>query len=84
MTPLEEQKLSKRDRMAEFFYLGLRMTSGVAKAEFVKRFGLSAEAVYGDVLRTLVAQQLLEDTGTSYRLTPFGRDVSNQVLYRFL
>ncbi|MDY3817669.1 MAG: radical SAM family heme chaperone HemW [Lachnospiraceae bacterium] len=83
-TPREEQKLSKRDRMAEFFYLGLRMTSGVAKAEFVKRFGLSAEAVYGDVLRTLVAQQLLEDTGTSYRLTPFGRDVSNQVLYRFL
>ena len=83
-TPREEQKLSKRDRMAEFFYLGLRMTSGVAKAEFVKRFGLSAEAVYGDVLRTLVAQQLLEDTETSYRLTPFGRDVSNQVLYRFL
>lgn len=82
--PQEVQKLSKRDRMAEFFYLGLRMTAGVAKAEFVRRFGLSAEAVYGDVLKELVAQQLLEDTGTSYRLTPFGRDVSNQVLYRFL
>lgn len=83
-TPREVQKLSKSDRMAEFFYLGLRMTAGVAKAEFVRRFGLGAEAVYGDVLKDLVGQELLEDTGTHYRLTPFGRDVSNQVLYRFL
>lgn len=82
--PCEVQHLSKNDRMAEFFYLGLRMTAGVAKAEFVRRFGLSAEAVYGDVLNELTAQELLADTGTHYRLTPYGRDVSNQVLYRFL
>ena len=82
--PRDVQNLSKGDRMAEFFYLGLRMTAGVAKAEFVRRFGLGAEAVYGDVLRDLVDQKLLDDTGTHYRLTPFGRDVSNQVLYRFL
>ena len=82
--PREAQKLSQNDRMAEFFYLGLRMTAGVSKAEFVRRFGLGAEAVYGDVLKDLVTKELLEDTGTHYRLTPFGRDVSNQVLYRFL
>ena len=82
--PREVQKLSKGDGMAEFRDLGLRMTAGVAKAEFVRRFGLGAEAVYGDVLRDLVDQKLLDDTGTHYRLTPFGRDVSNQVLYRFL
>lgn len=83
-SPRDVQKLSKTDRMAEFFYLGLRMTEGVAKAEFVRRFGLSAVSVYGDVLKDLVERKLLEDTGTHYRLTPFGRDVSNQVLYRFL
>lgn len=82
--PREVQHLSKNDRMAEFFYLGLRMSAGVAKSEFVRRFGLRAEAVYGDVLAELAAQELLDDTGTRYRLTPFGRDVSNQVLYRFL
>lgn len=82
--PREVQHLSKKDRMAEFFYLGLRMSAGVAKADFVRRFGLCAEAVYGDVLRDLTAKELLADTGTHYRLTPFGRDVSNQVLYRFL
>lgn len=80
----EEQRLSKEDRMAEFFYLGLRMTQGVEKAEFVRRFGMRAEQVYGDVLAQLVSQQLLEDTGSGYRFTPYGRDVSNQVLYRFL
>lgn len=80
----EEQCLSKEDRMAEFFYLGLRMTQGVEKAEFVRRFGMRAEQVYGEVLAQLVSQQLLEDTGSGYRFTPYGRDVSNQVLYRFL
>lgn len=82
--PRDEQKLSKADRMAEFFYLGLRLTAGVEKSEFVGRFGMSAEAVYGAVLKDLLAQNLLEDTGRNYRLTPFGRDVSNQVLYHFL
>jgi coproporphyrinogen III oxidase-like Fe-S oxidoreductase len=40
--------------------------------------------VYGSVLTQMVEEKLLEDTGSRYRLTPFGRDVSNQVLYRFL
>ncbi len=80
----EVQHLTKDERMAEFFYLGLRMTAGVKKADFVARFGLRAEQVYGAVLTELVTQQLLEDTGSAYRLTPFGRDVSNQVLWRFL
>lgn len=80
----EKQPLSKEDRMAEFFYLGLRMTQGVEKAVFVQHFGMRAEQVYGEVLAQLVEQRLLEDTGSGYRLTPYGRDVSNQVLYRFL
>jgi oxygen-independent coproporphyrinogen-3 oxidase len=83
-SPYERQHLSKTDRMAEFFYLGLRMCGGVAKSDFVQRFGLAADQVYGPVLSGLVAEELLEDTGSHYRLTPFGRDVSNQVLYRFL
>lgn len=83
-SPREEQVLTKADQMAEFFYLGLRMTQGVQKSAFVARFGMHPEQVYGEVLTELVMQELLVDTGTGYRLTPFGRDVSNQVLYRFL
>ena len=80
----EWQRLSKEDRMAEFFYLGLRMSEGVKKSEFVRRFGVRADQVYGEVLAQLIDQGLLLDTRDGYRLTPFGRDVSNQVLYRFL
>jgi oxygen-independent coproporphyrinogen-3 oxidase len=83
-SPYERQHLSKTDRMAEFFYLGLRMCAGVAKADFFQRFGMSMEQIYGEVLTELVEEKLLEDTGSRYRLTPFGRDVSNQVLYKFL
>lgn len=83
-SPRDVQKLSKNDCMAEFFYLGLRMSAGVAKADFVAQFGLRAEQVYAAVLPELIREGLLEDTGTHYRLTDYGRDVSNRVLWRFL
>lgn len=83
-SPRDVQKLSKNDCMAEFFYLGLRMSAGVAKADFVAQFGLRAEQVYVAVLPELIREGLLEDTGTHYRLTDYGRDVSNRVLWRFL
>lgn len=82
--PRDVQQLSKDDCMAEFFYLGLRMSRGVVKSDFVARFGLRAEQVYGGQLPELISAGLLEDDGTCYRLTDYGRDVSNQVLYRFL
>lgn len=83
-TPRDVQQLSKNDCMAEFFYLGLRMSAGVAKADFTARFGLRAEQVYAQEIPELIEKGLLEDTGTRYRLTDYGRDVSNQVLWRFL
>ena len=70
--------------MAEFFYLGLRMSAGVSKADFIAQFGLRAEQVYMQEIPELIGSGLLEDTGARYRLTDYGRDVSNQVLWRFL
>lgn len=83
-SPRDVQHLSKNDCMAEFFYLGLRMSAGVAKADFAAKFGLRAEQVYAQEIPELLAEGLLEDTGERYRLTDYGRDVSNQVLWRFL
>lgn len=80
----DENILSKDDKMAEFFYLGLRMTRGVQKADFFKKFGFHPTQVYGQVLSELIEQGLLIDTGSGYRLSEYGVDVSNQVLYRFL
>ena len=37
--------------MAEFMFLGLRMTKGIAKTDFRQKFGCAIETVYGDVLK---------------------------------
>ena len=39
--------------MAEFMFLGLRMTRGISKAEFERQFGSETDAIYGDVLRNI-------------------------------
>ena len=39
--------------MAEFMFLGLRMTRGISKAEFEWQFGSEIDAIYGDVLRNI-------------------------------
>ncbi len=32
-------------------FLGLRLRSGISKAEFAQRFGIPIEEIYGDVIR---------------------------------
>ena len=45
--------------MAEFMFLGLRMTRGISKAEFEWQFGSEIDAIYGDVLRKYKSMGLL-------------------------
>ena len=39
--------------MAEFMFLGLRMTQGVSKKEFQEYFGTAIENIYGEVLEKI-------------------------------
>ena len=74
--------------MEEFLFLGLRMMCGVSEQRFLERFGITMEAVYGETLKTLSGEGLLEayQNGTErfWRLTEHGIDVSNYVLAEFL
>lgn len=81
---LQVQELDKTEQMEEFMFLGLRMKEGVSRYEFEKQFGLTIESVYGDVLRQLKIQNLLEVREGRIYLTPKGVDVSNRVLAEFL
>lgn len=87
MRSLEEQVTRPR-AMEEFLFLGLRMMCGVSEQRFLERFGTTMEAVYGETLRTLSGEGLLEayQNGTErfWRLTEHGIDVSNYVLAEFL
>jgi oxygen-independent coproporphyrinogen-3 oxidase len=71
--------------MAETMMLGLRLTQeGVAQTDFRRRFGLSLQEVYGDVMDELVAAELLAWDQVRLRLTARGRLLGNQVFFRFL
>ena len=78
------EKLSKGAQMEEFMFLGLRMTEGVSVPEFARVFGKPIENVYGDVLRSLLKEELISIRNEYLVLTPRGVDVSNRVFARFL
>ena len=81
--------LSVRDRMAEFMFLGLRLTEGVSKQEFFDAFGQSFDYVFGSVAAKLEDQMLLKESVTEdgdirVSLTDRGVDVSNTVMAEFM
>ncbi len=80
----DRQKLSLRDRMAETFFLGLRMAEGVSLREFRESFGQPAQEVYGEAIQKSAAEGLLEEREGRLVLTKRGVDVSNYVMARFL
>ena len=84
MEKQEVQNLSRSECMEEFMFLGLRMTGGVSKDDFIEKFGCSMDEIYGSVLKRLEEQGLLETEGKQVRLTTYGLDVSNRVWVEFL
>lgn len=76
--------LDKRAQMEEFMFLGLRMTAGIARKKFQKLFGVELEGVYGEILRKLQRQGLIEQSEGRVFLTEEGISVSNYVLSEFL
>lgn len=77
------QYLSVQEQMEEFMFLGLRLTKGVSKQDFREIFGLPIEEVYGKAIEALRRDGLLL-ADDFVRLTPFGTDISNYVMEKFL
>ena len=74
----------QKDEMAEFMFLGLRLTEGVRRSAFNKSFGKTMEEVYGLALQKLLQQRLIEADGDFVRLTKRGIDISNYVFGHFI
>lgn len=81
---LMEPVLSKEDEMAEFMFLGLRMTEGVSEAAFRQGFGVEMREIYGEVLKKYTGMELLEEKDGRIFLTRKGIHVSNSVMSDFL
>lgn len=78
------EKLTKKDKEEEFFYVGLRMTAGVSLSEFERRFGISAKEVYPGLMETFVKEKAARFEGDRFVLTDYGLDVSNYIMAQFL
>jgi len=78
------QELTEKEKMEEYMFLGLRMMKGVSKKEFLDRFAVDMESIYGDVLQKQKKAGLLEEDTDRIFLTERGIDVSNVILADFL
>ncbi|MEK3917498.1 radical SAM family heme chaperone HemW [Paenibacillus sp. FSL H7-0331] len=81
---LEEYAISEQEAIEDFMMVGLRLLSGVKRADFRRQFGLELEAVFGSHLNKLMDQKLLAATDDGYRLTEQGVLLGNEVFGEFL
>lgn len=80
----EPVRLSVKEQMEEFMFLGLRKMEGVSKETFESSFQRTMESVYGKVIEEMCGKGLLETEDGMVRLTEKGIDVSNYVMGEFL
>lgn len=80
----EEHSLTVNEQMEEFMFLGLRLTHGITRTDFVNCFHRDIDLVYGPVLEDLYDKGLIAFKEDAICLTQKGIDVSNQVLAQFL
>lgn len=80
----EIQRLSRKEQMEEFMFLGLRIISGISVPEFQELFKTSVYEIYGNVLKQLKKDGLLQEQAERIFLTQKGLDLSNYVFEKFL
>lgn len=78
------QILSREDALAEFMFLGLRMSDGVGFADFAREFGVGLGELYSQQLERLADLGLLTQAEGMVRLTRRGMLLSNHVFAQFL
>jgi len=79
-----EEELPIARRIGEAAMLALRMSTGIVDADFTRRFGIDAGAIFRAARKKCSAAGLLEDDGARARLTRRGRLLANSVCAEFL
>lgn len=80
----ESEVLSKDDKMSEFMILGLRMTEGITKMSFRKRFNEELEKVFEEPLLKFKNMGMIEEENDRICLSKKAIAVSNQILCEFV
>ena len=81
---ITEEHLSQKEQMEEEMFLGLRKKSGVSMVRFEEKFGRSFDGIYGEIVRDLVQQGLMQLDGDRVRMTKRGLFLGDTVAERFI
>ena len=81
---ITEEHLSQKEQMEEEMFLGLRKKSGVSMARFEEKFGRPFEGLYGEIVRDLVQQGLMQIEDDRVRMTKRGLFLGDTVAERFI
>ena len=80
----EEIELTKKDKIEEFIFMGLRMNEGINIDVFKERFDTDFYDIYQEVMDKLIKRELVRFDGKNISLTQKGREISNSVFIEFL
>ncbi|WP_010247863.1 radical SAM family heme chaperone HemW [Acetivibrio cellulolyticus] len=78
------ESINKKESMAEFMILGLRLIDGVRVEDFKSRFGVEIYSVYGKEINRLVDWKLIIVKEGFISLSSIGLDYANQVFMEFI
>lgn len=78
-----EEGLKMRDLVFEFFFLGLRKTSGVCLQQFKAWFGFEAQQIYGNLFEVLAQEELIIYERGRLHLTDRGLLLADSVIHNF-
>ena len=81
---ITEEHLSQKEQMEEEMFLGLRKKSGVSMARFEEKFGRSFDGLYGEIVKDLVQQGLIQIENDRVRMTKRGLFLGDTVAERFI
>ncbi len=81
-TVIENDILTKADCMAEYMFLGMRMTKGVSISEFYNKFGEDMTVKYKSTFEKF--RDFIEIDGDIVRLNEKGIDISNMIFCEFV
>jgi oxygen-independent coproporphyrinogen-3 oxidase len=78
------EKIGELEREAEFIMLGLRLSEGISKSEFLARFGVDFDEKYGEKIKMIEKLGYFSQNGQNLALNERGFEVSNMILAQIL
>lgn len=78
------EALNKKDEMAEYIILGLRLNKGINKKQFCKKFGIDFMEIYGNIINSYIKSGHIKENKENIFLTQDGISISNTILCNFV